>query len=65
MMKRLAVVALAACAPADAGPQKAVCEQHLLWEPDPNEHYEGGGGSTAEELEGVEPAIAFEPRWAE
>ena len=24
-----------------------------------------GGGSTAEELEGVEPAIAFEPRWPE
>jgi hypothetical protein len=24
---------------------------------------EAGGGSTAEELEGVEPAIAFEPRW--
>ena len=24
-----------------------------------------GGGSTAEELEGVEPAIAFEPRWEE
>ncbi len=23
----------------------------------------GGGGSTAEELEGVEPAIVFEPRW--
>ena len=22
-----------------------------------------GGGSTAEELEGVEPAIVFEPRW--
>ena len=22
-----------------------------------------GGGSTAEELEGVEPAIRFEPRW--
>jgi hypothetical protein len=24
---------------------------------------EAGGGSTAEELEGVEPAITFEPRW--
>ena len=24
-----------------------------------------GGGSTAEELEGVEPAIVFEPRWPE
>jgi hypothetical protein len=24
-----------------------------------------GGGSTAEELEGVEPAITFEPRWPE
>jgi hypothetical protein len=23
----------------------------------------GGGGSTADELEGVEPAIVFEPRW--
>jgi hypothetical protein len=22
-----------------------------------------GGGSSAEELEGVEPAIVFEPRW--
>ena len=22
-----------------------------------------GGGSTAEELEGIEPAIVFEPRW--
>jgi hypothetical protein len=22
-----------------------------------------GGGSTAEEFEGVEPAIGFEPRW--
>ena len=22
-----------------------------------------GGGSTAQELEGVEPAITFEPRW--
>ena len=22
-----------------------------------------GGGSTADELEGVEPAIVFEPRW--
>ena len=22
-----------------------------------------GGGSTAEELEGVEPATSFEPRW--
>jgi hypothetical protein len=22
-----------------------------------------GGGSTAEELEGTEPAIVFEPRW--
>ena len=22
-----------------------------------------GGGSTAEELEGVEPAVVFEPRW--
>lgn len=22
-----------------------------------------GGGSTADELEGVEPAITFEPRW--
>jgi hypothetical protein len=25
----------------------------------------GGGGSTAEELEGVEPAFTFEPRWPE
>jgi hypothetical protein len=24
-----------------------------------------GGGSTAEELEGVEPAFVFEPRWEE
>jgi hypothetical protein len=24
---------------------------------------EAGGGSTADELEGVEPAITFEPRW--
>jgi hypothetical protein len=24
-----------------------------------------GGGSTAEELEGVEPATTFEPRWPE
>jgi hypothetical protein len=24
-----------------------------------------GGGSTAEELEGVEPAFVFEPRWDE
>ena len=24
-----------------------------------------GGGSTVEELEGVEPAITFEPRWRE
>jgi hypothetical protein len=24
---------------------------------------EAGGGATADELEGVEPAIVFEPRW--
>lgn len=24
---------------------------------------EAGGGATAEELDGVEPAVVFEPRW--
>jgi hypothetical protein len=27
------------------------------------EQIAAGGGSTSEELEGVEPAIVFEPRW--
>ena len=59
-MKREVVVALAEAVGLPLPPER-VAEAAAALEA----QIAAGGGSTAEELEGVEPATTFEPRWHE